>query len=91
MTAGKTKTVGRAKKRKRRESLKGEMDVRASERGQTVCVGGDGEGELDELTPSLRVSQGASMQRMLPDSPWYWLVLRPGIHLAHAHFTLSAV
>ncbi len=50
-----------------------------------------GEEELDELTPGLRVSQGASMQGMLPDSPWYWLVSRPGIHLAHPHFTLSVV
>lgn len=31
------------------------------------------------------------MQGMLPDSPWYWLVSRPGIHLAHPHFTLSVV
>ena len=50
-----------------------------------------GEGELDELTPSWLVSQGASMQGMLPDSPWYWLVSRPGICLAHPHFTLSVV
>lgn len=63
---------------------------RASEDRQRVWETTE-RGELDELTPSLRVSQGASMQGMLPDSPWYWLVLRPGIHLAHAHFTLSAV
>lgn len=50
-----------------------------------------GEGELDELTPGLQVSQGASMQGMLPDSPWYWLVSRPGIHLPHPPFTLSVV
>lgn len=28
---------------------------------------------------------------MLPDSPWYWLVSRPGIRLAHPYFTLSVV
>lgn len=53
------------------------------------CVGDGGWGEEDELTPGSRVSQGASMQGMLPDSPWYWLVSRPGIHLAHPYFTLS--
>lgn len=60
-------------------------------RGGTGCVG-DGEGgELDELKPGLWVSQGASMQGMLPDSPWYWLVLRPAIRLAHPNFTLSVI
>lgn len=50
-------------------------------------VGGGGGEELDELTPSLWVSQGATMQGMLPDSPWYWLALTPGIHLAQAQFS----
>lgn len=40
-------------------------------------------GELYALTPGLWVSQGASMPRMLPDSPWYCLVSRSGIRLAH--------
>ena len=44
-------------------------------------------GRLDELTPNLWLSQGPNMQAMLPDSPWYWLAWRPGIHLAHAHFS----
>lgn len=43
---------------------------------------------MDELTPGSRVSQGASMQGMHPDSPWYHPVSRPGIRLPHPHFTL---
>ena len=69
------------------ETLKGET---AGEHGRTRVRGRRWKGgEADELTPGSRVSQGASMQGMLPDSPWYWLVSRPGIHLAHPYFTLS--
>lgn len=31
------------------------------------------------------------MQGMLPDSPWYWIVSGPGIHLVHPHFKVSVV
>lgn len=64
--------------------LKGEPEER---KDVWETKGGCGGGGLDELTPSLWVSQRANMQEMLPDSPWYWLALRPGIHLAHAHFS----
>lgn len=82
----KAKRVKRKKQRAQRLTKVSEM----SKRGGTGCVG-DGEGRLDELTPGLWVSQGARMQRMLPDSPWCWCVSRPGIRLAHPHFTLSMV
>lgn len=65
-----------------------ERRIKVREEGWAVRETGE---EEDELTRGSWVSQGASMQRMLPDSPWYWPVSRPGIHLAHAHFTLSVV
>lgn len=46
------------------------------QKGETdECLGREkGRRGLDEFTPGLWVSQGTSMQGMLPDSPWYWLV-----------------
>lgn len=74
-------------KKKERHSKVRQM----SKRGDAQRVGDKGRGSWMSSPQALRVSQGANMQGKLPDSPWYWLVLRPGIHLAHAHFTLSVV
>lgn len=85
MAKSKDREQKNKKGKKKKRDVKGETDERASEEGQG-CVGDRGGGELDELTPGSRVSQGASMQGMLPVSPWYWLVSRPGIRLAHPRF-----